>query len=339
MGRGGQSQVPNRFEQYSIEEDPEFVSSPQTEWILDHAKSILSKNDSPDLPYHVGLNPYRGCEHGCSYCFARPTHEYLGYSAGLDFESRIVYKKNAPELLKKELNASSWSPQTILLSGVTDGYQPVEKKLELTRKCLHVLADFRNPVVIITKNHLVTRDMDYLKELAKYQACAVLLSITTNSEDVRKKMEPRTSPISLRLKTLESLAKEGIPCGVLMAPVIPGLNDEEMPRILSKAKEHGAEYAGYVALRLPHGVKDIFGQWLHTYFPDKEKKVLHQIQEMSGGKLYQPEFGTRFSGVGVWAEQFAKLFAICCKKEGLSRTRWELSTDHFRRPGEQLSLF
>ena len=251
--RGAADNPPNRFEKIHLEPDADWHpdadaedgSTPglRTQFFKDHSQSALAHNDSPDIGFRSSLNPYRGCEHGCIYCYARPTHEYLGFSAGLDFESRIMVKEDAPELLRRELSSPKWQPQVIFMSGVTDCYQPVERKLKLTRRCLEVLAEFRNPVFIITKNRLVTRDLDLLGELARHHAVAVWLSITTLDNDLRKLMEPRTSPPAARLAALRELVAAGIPVGVNAAPMIPGLTDHEMPAIFQAAREAGATSA------------------------------------------------------------------------------------------------
>src|SRR3954471_3611843 len=254
--RGAASNPANRFEKIYLEPDEEWNPDedplPRTQFFRDRTSTIISYNDSPDVGFEASVNPYRGCEHGCIYCYARPTHEYLGFSSGLEFESKIMVKMEAPKLLREALSSPKWEPKVIAMSGVTDCYQPVERRLKLTRGCLEVLASFRNPVAIITKNHLVTRDVDFLAELAKYDAVAVFISITTLDSELRRVMEPRTSPPSARLAAVKTLAKAGVPVGVLMAPVVPGLTDHEMPALLSAAAEAGARYAGYVTLRLPY---------------------------------------------------------------------------------------
>ncbi len=268
-------------------------------------------------------------------CFSRPNHEYLGFSAGLDFESRILVKENAPELLRKKLASPGWKPQPIAMSGSTDVYQPVEKKLGLTRRCLEVLAEFRNPVVVITKNHLVTRDIDLLSELARHDAVSVAVSLTTLDDDLRRVMEPRTSSPSRRLTAIEKLSNAGIRVGVLTAPVIPGLTDHELPNLLQAAADAGAGFAGYTPVRLPHAVAGIFEDWLVRHFPDRKDKVLNRIRELRGGKLNDPRFGSRMSGEGVYAEHLARLFEVSCRRAGISPVRSPaLSIAAFRRPGQ-----
>ncbi len=288
------------------------------------------------------MNPYRGCEHGCAYCYARPTHEYLGFSAGLDFETKILVKDRAPELLRRELRSKSWVPQTIALSGVTDPYQPAERRFKLTRQCLEVLAEFRNPVVVITKNALVTRDVDILSELAKYKAALVILSITTLDSDLCGKLEPRASRPSARLQAIRQLAESGIPVGVNLAPVIPGLTDEEIPSILQRAYEAGARQAGCVPLRLPLGVADLFSQWVERHFPDRASKVLNRVRDMRGGKLNDPNFISRMKGEGPYAQAIAAQFRLFKRKTGYLSSPEELSAASFRVPfgaGDQLALF
>src|SRR6267142_3736453 len=263
--RGAGGNPPNRFEKLHVETDDDYDADqdplPRTQFLKDNTSTIITYNDSPDVGFQASINPYRGCEHGCIYCYARPFHEYLGFSAGLDFESKFMVKEDAPELLRNELSSPKWQPQVIFLSGVTDCYQPVERKLKLTRRCLEVLAEFRNPVFIVTKNQLVTRDVDLLSELARHHAVGVLLSITTLDAGLRKVMEPRTSPPAARLAAIRELASAGIPVGVNVAPIIPGLTDHEIPAILKAAAEAGATSAGYTVVRLPHAVAPLFVKW------------------------------------------------------------------------------
>src|SRR3974390_843825 len=265
-GRGAGDNPPNRFEHIHLERDedwnPEEDPSPKTQFLRDHSQSIISYNDSPDIPFRASLNAYRGCEHGCSYCYARNTHEYLGFSAGRDFESKIMVKENAPELLRRELSSKKWQPQLLAMSGVTDCYQPVERRLQLTRRCLEVLAEFRNPVSIITKNYLVTRDIDVLRELAACHAAHINLSINSLDAELARKLEPRSSSPKQRLTAVETLSKAGVPVGVLVAPVIPALNDHEIPSVLAAAKAAGAGWAYTEVLRLPLKVAPVFQEWL-----------------------------------------------------------------------------
>jgi DNA repair photolyase len=341
--RGAGSNPPNRFEHLTLERDadwdPEQDPLPRTQFFRDLSSSILSYNDSPDIGFETSLNPYRGCEHGCIYCYARPYHEYLGFSSGLDFETKIMVKEDAPRLLRQELSAPGWVPKVIALSGVTDCYQPIERRLKLTRACLEVLADFRNPVNIVTKNNLVTRDLDLLAELAGCQAAAVSISITTLDTELRKILEPRTSPPAARLAAIAALAKVGIPAGVLVAPVIPGLTDHEIPAIIAAAAAAGATFAAHTILRLPYAVAPLFEEWLTRHLPEKKDKVLHRLRALRRGKLSNPEFGLRMTGEGIFADQISRLFDVACRKAGWSGDAPELSTAYFRRPeGAQLEL-
>ena len=344
-GRGASANPPNRFEKLSYEPEPEEDgvsqgAAPRTQYLRDTSRSIIAYNDSPDVGFDASINPYRGCEHGCIYCYARPTHEFLGFSAGLDFETRILVKEDAPELLRQELTSRKWKPQVLAMSGVTDPYQPIESRLQITRRCLEVLAEFRNPVGIVTKNHLVTRDIDILKELARFNATAVCVSVTTLDPKLAHVMEPRTSPPERRLKAIEELAAAGIPVGVMAAPVIPGLTDHEITSIIAAAARAGATQAGYVVLRLPYAVAGLFENWLSEHFPDRKKKVLDHIRDLRDGKLNDPEFRSRMRGHGVYAEQIRSMFTLACRKAGISSSRDTLSTEHFRRPpGDQPSLF
>jgi DNA repair photolyase len=340
-GRGAALNPTNRFETLTVERDPEVQGPEQieTELLRDTSRSLIAFNDSPDVGFDASINPYRGCEHGCIYCYARPFHEYLGFSAGLDFETKILVKEDAPELLRKELSSKKWKPQTLALSGVTDPYQPVERKLEVTRRCLEVLAEFRNPVGIITKNELVTRDIDHLSVLAEHDAVAVNLSITTLDPEVARRMEPRASHPRERLKAVERLAAAGIPVGVMVAPVVPAITDHEMPKILEAVANAGASWAGYVVLRLPGAVTGLFEEWLERHFPDRKEKVLNRLRDLRGGQLYDPRFGKRMKGEGLFADQIRATFQTFVRRYGLDKPRPELSTASFRRPGEQLGLF
>lgn len=336
----------NRFEDWHVEEDREdgeelLPERPPTQFLSDASVSIINRNDSPDVGFTHSLNPYRGCEHGCIYCFARPTHEFLGFSAGLDFETQIMVKENAPELLREELSARKWEPRVLAMSGVTDCYQPIEKKLQITRRCLEVLAEYRNPVAIITKNHLVTRDVDILAKMAEENLAAVNVSITSLNPDLTAILEPRTSRPELRLKTVRTLAEAGIPVNVMVAPVIPGINDEEIPAILQAVAEAGARTAAHTFVRLPYAVAPLFEDWLGRHFPGKKETVLSRIRQMRGGKLNDSRFGSRMRGEGIFAETIRKMFAIHARRAGLDQPRLVLRTDLFRVPGsaQQLDLF
>jgi DNA repair photolyase len=343
-GRGAPANPPNRFEPLSYSRDPDGGDAEdpalETHFFKDTSRSLITYNASPDVGFDASINPYRGCEHGCVYCYARPTHEYLGFSAGLDFESKILVKADAPELLRRQLSLPRWKPQVLAISGVTDPYQPIERRLQLTRRCLQVLSEFRNPVAIITKNHLVTRDIDLLSELAGHHAARVFLSITSLEGTVIRAMEPRASHPSRRLAAIEALAQAGVPVGVLVAPVIPGLTDHELPSIIAAAVQAGARSAGYVMLRLPHAVRPLFEGWLAQHFPDRQDKVLRRIRAVRGGKLNDPRFGSRMRGEGIFAEQIEALFTLACRKAGLDGRGPALSTAAFRVPSQaQLALF
>ena len=342
-GRGAASNPGNRFERshYAVSEWDEGPddSSPDTVLLKDATRSIIAYNDSPDVGFDASINPYRGCEHGCIYCFARPNHEYLGFSAGLDFETKILVKEQAPELLWRELMLPSWKPQTLAISGVTDAFQPIERRLKLTRRCLEVLAEFRNPVVIITKNELVTRDIDLLSDLARHDAALVFISVTSLQSELARTLEPRASQPQRRLAAIEALAKSSIPVGVLVAPIIPGLTDHEMPAILAATRNAGAITAGYVPLRLPFGLAPLFEEWLAVHAPLQKEKILNRVREIRGGALNDPNFGSRLRGEGEYAGQLRKLFEIACRKSGLNASRPKLSAEAFRRPGSQMSLF
>jgi DNA repair photolyase len=350
-GRGAAYNPPNRFEPIEILPDGDTLDAdlaedelplPRTQFLRDTTKTIIARNDSPDISFAASINPYRGCEHGCIYCYARPFHEYVGMSAGIDFETRILVKEDAPELLRAELMRKSYAPEVIAVSGVTDPYQPVERRLRITRRCLEVLAEFRNPVTVITKNYLVTRDTDVLGELAAHGAAAVSLSITTLDEKLQRVMEPRTSVPARRLAAVEKLASAGIPVGVMVAPIIPGITDHEVADILKASRDAGARWAGYVMLRLPHAVAPLFEDWLSHHFPERKDKVLNRVRGMRGGRLYDSTWGRRARGTGEFADQVAALFHVARRKAGFEEERrGELSTAAFRRPHRhgQLGLF
>lgn len=352
-GRGSVSNPAGRFERLAYDdadvdvvqpdEFPEDAPArPPTEFYRDSSASIVARNQSPDVGFEASINPYRGCENGCPYCYARPTHEFLGLSAGLDFETKIFVKEKAPELLRAKLMLRSWKPTPLALSGVTDPYQPIERRLKLTRRVLDVLAEFRNPVIVITKNHLVTRDVDLLAALAEHDAVCVYLSVTTLDATLARTMEPRTSSPERRLEAIATLARAGIPTGVLVAPIVPALTDSEIPRILEACAAAGARYAGHVVLRLPHGVKEIFEEWLAVHYPDRKDKILARVRTLRGGELYQARFGERMSGTGIFAEQIHALFETSRQRFGLASRGPAPSTAAFRRPpvsGDQGELF
>jgi len=332
-GRGSSSNPPNRFIPLYRERVGEWCDpddpAPVTRFFRDDSRSILATNDSPDMPFRFSLNPYRGCEHGCIYCYARPTHEWLSLSAGLDFETQIFVKQDAAELLRTELSSKKWVPDHVSISGVTDAYQPIERRLELTRRCLGVFAEFKNPLSIVTKNALVTRDIDILKELAAVNAAMVFISITTLDPDLARRMEPRASAPAARLRAIEELTAAGIPAGVMNAPIIPGLNDHETPAILDAAARAGALTAGYVVLRLPYAVKELFTGWLEQHFPTKKEKVLGRLRETRDGKLNDSRFGRRLRGEGEWAEVFGDMFRLQRQRCGMADRCPELSTASF----------
>ncbi len=343
-GRGSSFNPINRFENIELVPEPpddiDEVSSPITQFLSDSSKTIIAFNDSPDVGFDASVNPYRGCEHGCIYCYARPTHEYLGFSAGLDFETKIMVKEQAPEMLRRELSSPKWKPKILALSGVTDCYQPVEKKRRLTRRCLEVLLEFRNPVVIVTKNALVTRDIDVLSELTRYQCAAVFISLTTLDTKLSSSMEPRASRPARRLAAISALSQANIPVGFLLAPMIPGLTDSEAPAIVQAAAGAGAGFGGYVPLRLPHAVKKLFETWLEDYYPEKKGKILNRIRAIRGGKLNDANFGSRMKGEGIFAEQMRDLFQLACKKAGIHERYPNLTTENFRSiSSSQLGLF
>jgi DNA repair photolyase len=345
-GRGAGINPPNRFNRFHSTEDPGALDADElrqvaTEFIKDTSKTILATNNSPDLPFTFSLNPYRGCEHGCVYCYARPSHEFLGYSAGLDFETKIVVKYEAPQLLSDYLRKRSWVPQLVLVSGNTDPYQPAERKLQLTRKCLEVFRDYRNPVCIITKNALVTRDLDILQDLAADNLVHVTVSITSLDDDVIRKMEPRTSRPAARLDAIEALASRGISVGVNVAPIIPGLTDEEMPQIMKAAADAGATVANYIVVRLPGPVADLFLEWVERCYPNRVNRIIHRIEDLRAGKLNDSRWGVRMRGEGEWSRIINELFHATRQKLNLATDIAPLATDLFRVPPryEDLPLF
>lgn len=338
-GRGTSNNPASRFVALEFEPEPELFDgdeedrpAPRTQFLRDTTRTVIARNDSPDVGFDFSVNPYRGCEHGCVYCYARPTHEYFGLSGGLDFETRIFVKEDAPTLLERELSSPKWRPATIALSGVTDPYQPIERRLELTRRCLRVLAEFGNPVGVISKNHLISRDADILSELAAEGAAAATLSVTTLDPALQRLMEPRASTPARRLVAIEKLATAGVPVGVMVAPVIPGLTDHEIPAILKAATDAGASSAGFLPVRLPFGVADLFEAWLETHFPDRKEKILGRIREVRGGRLNDPRFGSRMRGEGQYVEQLGALFRTSCDRLGLNRDRRKLSIRAWRGP-------
>jgi len=342
-GRGSAENPAVRFERINfVADDDSSVDdgAPETVYYEDKTKTIISYNQSPDVSFDASINPYRGCEHGCVYCYARPTHEYLGLSAGLDFETKIFVKRNAPRLLRKELGSAKWVPKPVAISGVTDCYQPAEKHFRITRECLEVLKEFRNPVGVVTKNYLVTRDLDILSDMAEVDCASVVISVTTLDGELSRKMEPRASQPKYRLRAIAKLAAANIPVTVLIAPVIPGLTDHEIPAIMKEASERGATEAGYVMLRLPYGVADLFSTWLEHHYPHRKKKILRRIESMREGGFNSSQYGVRMRGKGIFAEQIEKIFRVSYGKFGFSRRKTTLDTSRFKREGPtQLELF
>lgn len=345
-GRGTGLNPDNRFINVKLEILDEYLEHtkddderPETQFLNDVSKSILSKNDSPDLGFSYSINPYRGCEHGCIYCYARPTHEYLGFSSGLDFETKIMVKKDAPELLEKGFQSKSYTPQVIILSGNTDCYQPVEKKLQITQRLLEVFLKYKNPVGIITKNSLIERDLDILIELNKLNLVSVTISIPTLNKEIASVMEPRTSTPSRRLQTVENLSKAGIFVNVNIAPVVPGLTDDTIPFVIKSAADAGAKSVARIILRLPWQNKELFVNWVHKNFPERANKILNRIKSLRDGELYNSDWGTRMRGEGEWAETVKQIFKINCDKYSLNKENAELRTDLFDRNPEQEKLF
>ncbi len=351
MTHGSMIDPPNRFEKTQRETDFDHLEWDQEyldglgnrpiEYMVDSSKSIVSRNDSPDVPFTYSVNPYRGCAHGCAYCYARNTHEYLGFNAGLDFETKILVKENAPELLREFLSRESWQPEPITFSGVTDCYQPAERRFRLTRGCLEVALDCRQPVGIITKNALVVRDLDLLREMASLRLAHVFLSVTSLDPELARTMEPRTSIPVARLRAIRTLAEAGVPVGVMAAPVIPGLNDSEIPAILEAAKDAGAKSAGYVFLRLPLTVEPVFREWLQRTQPLKAERVEQRLKQSRHGKMSVSNWGERMRGEGEIAEQIGKMFRVFSQRVGFEGMP-EFDSSQFRPPvprSGQLRLF
>jgi DNA repair photolyase len=339
-GRGALSNFAGRFDSTTLERADdgwyqEEMPAPPGETVLpDKAKSVISSNDSPDVGFDLSINPYRGCSHGCVYCFARPTHSYMGLSPGLDFETKLFYKENAAQLLEAELAKRSYVCKTIALGINTDGYQPLEKRLGVTRSVLEVLTRCRHPVTIVTKSALVLRDLDLLLDLAKDRLISVSVSITSLADEIKRTLEPRAASPQARLRVVRQLADAGVPVGVLVAPVIPAITDHEMEDILAAAKEAGARSAGYVLLRLPHEVKHLFREWLAEHYPDRAKHVMSLINQSRGGKDYDAQFGVRMTGTGAYAGLLRTRFELARRKLGLcdAEARHELTTSLFRPP-------
>ncbi len=347
-GRGACSNKTGRFEPETVGAFDDgwgslaALDTFKTEVFEDSAKSIIARNDSPDISFDRSINPYRGCEHGCVYCYARPTHCYLGHSAGLDFETKLYAKTNAAELLEKELAHANYQPQTIALGANTDPYQPIERERRITRSILEVLAEARHPVGIVTKSALVARDIDILAPMAAKGLAKVAISITTLDRHVARAMEPRAATSSRRIETIRQLTAAGIPVTVMVAPVIPGLTDHELEAILETSRDAGARDAGYVLLRLPLEIKDLFREWLTQEFPDRARRVINLLRSMHGGGDYNSAFGQRQRGSGPYADQIAMRFKLARNRLNLDVERLQLRTDLFKRPivrGQQLPLF
>jgi DNA repair photolyase len=348
-GRGSSSNLAGRFDSLILEKaddgwyQDEVVENPAETVLPDRARSVITSNDSPDVGFDVSINPYRGCSHGCIYCFARPTHSYLGLSPGLDFETKLFYKADAVKILEAELAKPRYVCKTIALGINTDGYQPLEKRLEVTRGILAVLERCRHPVTIVTKSALIVRDIDLLSSLAKDQLVSVMVSVTSLSNDIKRTLEPRTASPAARLKVIEQLTQAGIPVGVLVAPVIPAITDHEIEDILSAARAAGASRAGCVLLRLPHELKILFREWLAEHYPDRAKHVMSLINQSRGGKDYDSQFGTRMRGTGPYADLLRTRFDLAKRKLGFddAEDRYELNTQLFKPPRPdtpQLSL-
>jgi DNA repair photolyase len=352
IGRGSSLSPPNRFE--SLRQEPDFEQLTTDDELLtderrvptvflpDNAATLIRQNDSPDIPFRYSINPYRGCEHGCAYCYARPTHETLGMNAGLDFETKVLVKQDAVALLRKELNNRRWRCEPIMMSGVTDCYQPAERRFKLTRGILEVLLEARQPVCMITKNALILRDIDIIGQLAERNLISVALSITTLDPELARTLEPRTATPAARLRAVRELAAAGVRVQAMVAPLIPGLTDCEIPAILQAAKDAGARGAGMVMLRLPYAVAPIFRAWLKEHRPLAAERVESLIRQMRGGKLYSSAFGSRMRGSGPYAEGIAKTFEVFAARLGLDQPSPELDTSQFRPPelnGAQLRLF
>jgi DNA repair photolyase len=347
-GRGSADQREGRFESrhYVPEEDgwwrEEEIRAPQTEVKVEIARRIISRNDSPDIPFTQSINPYRGCEHGCIYCYARPSHAYINLSPGLDFETKLTAKTNAAELLERELSRPGYRPDAINLGANTDPYQPIEREYRITRSILEVCVRFRHPLTIVTKSHLVLRDLDLLQELARDNLCYVMVSVTTLDENLKRTLEPRAPSPAARLRAIAGLSAAKVPVGVLAAPMIPALNDHELEKIIETAAAAGALSAGFIPVRLPFEVKDLFETWLREHAPLRAEHVLSRIRAMRGGELNDPRFGSRFKGEGVEATLMQKRGDVACRRFGLSRRMQQaLNTAAFRVPpraGDQLTL-
>lgn len=337
-GRGAADNPPGRFETLARnrETETEIMSRPETVVTLQPARSIIARNDSPDLPFTQSINPYQGCEHGCIYCYARPSHAYLGLSPGLDFETRLFAKENAADKLREELSRPGYRCELISLGANTDPYQPIEREYRITRSILEVLWEFRHPVGIVTKGSLIERDLDLLEPMAREGLVHVFISIGTLDGEIARTLEPRAAAPYRRVETIRHLSGHGVPCGTLVAPIIPFLNDKDMEAVLEAVSEAGARMAGYTLLRLPWEVKDLFKDWLERHYPLKANHVMARIRDMRGGRDNDPEFGSRMKGEGQFAELLRKRFELACRRLGLNAGgRNPLDTTKFRRPGPQ----
>lgn len=344
-GRGTRMQLDNRFEKLSYENDPDFNQDPEeaqeqpTNYQEIHPKGILNKIDSPDIGFNWGTNPYQGCEHGCIYCYARITHEYWGYNPGLDFEKQILVKPDAPKLLRERLQSKRWKGETIMLSGNTDCYQPIERKLKITRAMIEVCAEHQQSLGIITKNGLITRDIDLLREMAKKQLVSVSISVTSADEELRRLLEPRTSGFKTKLKAIEALSVAGIPVNVMMAPIIPGMNSHEIMDIAKAGRAAGAIGFNYTTVRLSGPIRMLFEDWLEQHYPDRKGKVMGQIMDLHGGKTNGSEFGERMRGKGSISDIIRQQINLARKKFDYEENIPVLNTSHFRRRPDQLRLF
>ncbi len=348
-GRGAVTNRTGRFEGHIVEPVAdgwgswdEQLPPLRTTLTVDATRTIITRNDSPDVPFDRSINPYRGCEHGCVYCFARPTHAFLGLSPGLDFEARLFYKPDAASLLEKELRSRKYDCDVMAMGTITDPYQPVERELQLTRRILEVLAAHDHPICIVTKSSQILRDIDILRPMAAKGLAQVCISITSLDHRLARKMEPRAPTPARRLETIRALSDAGIPCGVMVAPLIPVLNDPELELILEAATAAGTDMAGYVLLRLPLEIKDLFREWLEAHYPLKAKHVFNVMREARGGQIYDPTYGLRQRGIGPYADLLQQRFEIACRRLGLNDRKYRLDTTQFKRPprkGDQLTLF
>lgn len=346
-GRGAISNIPGRFEQrISLRDEAFLPAQVETQYRVEHAKSLITRNQSPDVPFQYSINPYRGCEHGCIYCFARPNHAYVDLSPGLDFETQIFVKENAAEALRRDLARPSYRPSPICIGTATDPYQPIEARKRITRQIIEVLRECHHPFSLITKSHLVCDDIDLLAEMAQQNLVRIMVSLTTLDNQTKRWLEPRTASGEVRVRTIARLTQAGIPVGVLVAPLIPWINDHEIETLLQRAAEAGAESAAFILLRLPREVEPLFVEWLHAHYPGRADRVLNTLRSARQGRLNDPRFGSRMRGEGEFVELFSQRFRLACRKAGIGEgRRGELTTALFVRPGAsnkcraQLTLF